>query len=135
MALRKKKKKLPKLKTLRNKAWHLFSIWVRSQGADFQGRVACYTCGRLYPSSELNSGHYRHDSHDFDPRNVKAQCVACNLYESGRSDEFYLHLIRDYGIKVADELRKRAKWNAYSREELMQVIQTYGTTNLKTHKS
>lgn len=77
----------------------------------------------------MNAGHYRHDSHDFDERNVKAQCVFCNLGESGRADEFYLHLVKDHGVEVADELRTRKKWNDYSVLELEEIIVRYEKTN------
>lgn len=120
-----KRQKLPSMKSLRTKAWYLFSIWVRSNGADDFGRVACYTCGRVYHWTDLNAGHYRHDSHDFDPMNVKAQCPGCNLYESGRSDNFYLHLVQEYGKVRAEELRTRPKWNAYNRKELNDIIIKY----------
>jgi hypothetical protein len=107
------------------RAWTLWSIYIRKKGADERGINTCYTCGRRYHWKALNAGHYRHDSHDFDERNVKAQCVHCNLGESGRADQFYLHLVKDYGVEIADQLRLRKKWNDYSIHELEEIIKKY----------
>lgn len=112
-------------KSLKAEAWRLFSIWVRSHGADFAGYNKCYTCERSFPWKEMNAGHYRHDAYDFDERNVKPQCVHCNLGESGRADNFYLHLVKEYGNEVAEELRKRPKWNNYTTQELEEIIKKY----------
>lgn len=118
-------KKLPSIKSLKEKAWRLQSIYIRSIGANFQGLSQCYTCYRWFDWKIMNSGHYRHDSHDFDLRNVKNQCPGCNLSDKGRADEFYLHLVKEYGQKEADFLRKRAKENKYSRAELNEIIDRY----------
>lgn len=120
-----KRKKLRTMKALRAEAWILFSIYTRSKDADFRGYVRCYTCGKSLHWTDANSGHYRHDAYDFDERNVKCQCPTCNLAEAGRADNFYLHLVREYGTDVAEKLRKRKKWNAYSRQELMEIIEKY----------
>jgi hypothetical protein len=112
-------------KGLHKKAWRIFSIWVRKKGSDWRGENRCYTCNRKFHWKELNAGHYRHDSYDFDEQNVKPQCVYCNLGENGRSDNFYLHLVKEYGRKVADKLRKRKKWNNYSISQLQEVIKKY----------
>ena len=120
-----KKPKLRSLKALKDEAWKWWSIHVRQAGMDEQGFNYCYTCNRRVHWKEGNAGHYRHDAYDYDPKNVKFQCVFCNLGESGRSDNFYLHLVEEYGKEEAERLRKRAKWNNYTRSELEQIIQTY----------
>ena len=121
----KKRKKLKSLKSLKTEAWRVWSIHIRQLGMDFQGYNYCYTCNKRVHWSEGNAGHYRHDAYDYDERNVKFQCVFCNLGESGRSDNFYLHLIKDYGLEEAERLRKRKKWNDYSRTELQEIITKY----------
>lgn len=120
-----KKPKLRSLKALKKEAWKWFSIWTRQNGMDDLGFNTCYTCGRRVHWKEANAGHYRHDAFDFDPQNVKNQCVDCNFGGQGRADNFYLHLIEEYGLEEADRLRKRAKWNNYSRGEVEVIISTY----------
>lgn len=122
---RKKKRKLPSIRSLKKKAWKLFSIWVRSHDKNFHDETPCYTCHRLFPWKELHAGHYKHGSYDFDPRNIKPQCTYCNTYAHGKPDEFYVHLIKEYGQEIADELRIRAHWNGYGRAELLKIISEY----------
>ena len=120
-----KRAKLPSIKSLKNKAWELQSICVRKSAANFQGLTECYTCYRLFPWMELHSGHYKHNSYDFDLRNIHPQCPRCNTYLHGQPDEYYVHLIKDYGQEVADELRTRKHWNDYKRAELVELIKKY----------
>lgn len=118
-------RKLKSIKSLWKKAWNLQSKDIRSSAANFQGLAPCYTCYRLFPWKELDAGHYKHGSYDFDTRQIKPQCTYCNRYAHGRPDEFYVHLIKDYGQEVADELRTRKHWNDYKRKDLEEVIARY----------
>jgi len=118
-------KKLRKIKALKDEAWKWWSIHIRQEGMDDQGFNICYTCDKRVHWSEGNAGHYRHDAYDYDPQNVKFQCVFCNLGESGRSDMFYLHLVKDYGVKEAERLLRRKKWNGYTRAEHQAIIEKY----------
>ena len=120
-----KKKKLRSLKSIHDQAWKLQSIFIRSSAANFQGLAPCYTCYRLFPWKELHAGHYKHGSYDFDLRNIKPQCNYCNTYAHGKPDEFYVHLVQEYGQEVADELRTRKHWNDYKRLELEAIIKLY----------
>lgn len=120
-----KRKKLRTLKSLHNEAWKLQSIAVRSEAANFQGLAPCYTCYRVFRWQDLDSGHYKHGSYDFDRRQIKPQCTYCNRYAHGKPDEYYVHLIREYGQETADELRTRKHWNDYSRSELEAIIKLY----------
>lgn len=122
---KRKRKKLPSLRSLKAKAWKLFSVWVRSHDANFQDKTACYTCYRLFPWTLLQAGHYKHSSYDFDPRNVKPQCAYCNNYAHGKPDDFYVHLVQEYGQEIAEELRTRKHWNDYKRQELLDIIEEY----------
>lgn len=126
---KKVKKKLRSLKSLKDEAWKWWSLHVRKSACDERGYGQCYTCPKIIHYSEGNAGHYRHDAYDYDEKNVKFQCVFCNLGESGRADNFYLHLVKDYGLEEAERLRKRKKWNDYSRTELMEIIQKYKVMN------
>lgn len=45
----------------------------------------CVSCGRLLPVADADCGHYvgrAHMSLRFDPRNVNAECRACNRFRS-----------------------------------------------------
>lgn len=124
--MKRKRKKLPSLKSLREKAWKLQSIWIRSHNATFQGQQSCYTCYRSYPWKELQAGHFVHNSYDFDvDLNIRPQCVYCNKHRHGQPLEYYLHLVKEVGQEKADYARTRKHWNDYRRKDLEEIIKKY----------
>lgn len=120
------RKKLKTLKALHDECWKLQSEYVRRKNANFQGLAPCYTCGKLYHWKLLQAGHFVHNSYDFDIEcNIRPQCTNCNKWNHGRPLEYYLHLVRELGRKIADKARTRKHWNAYKRPELMALIAKY----------
>lgn len=92
----------------------IFSIFVRKSNIfDKHNELCrCYTCGAIVHWKQGDAGHYitrEHKGTRWDERNVKFQCQSCNRFKSGVSDEFALHLIKDYGQEVLEELN-RHKW-------------------------
>ena len=124
-------KKLKPLKSLKKKAWKLQSLWLREKAANFQGYAPCFTCEKLFPWKELQVGHFHHGKLDFDLRNLKLQCIACNHYRSGNLGVYGIKLYRIYGLDWLKELEKDAnkKGNDYSRKELEEIIEKYGRKN------
>lgn len=107
------------LKKWRSKTWKLMSEWVRRSGADWRGMNICYTCGMFHPWKELHAGHYQHGKLDFDERNLKPQCAACNTYHGGRLDEYTLRLIRENGLEWVERLKRdAAQHGGYSLNEI-----------------
>lgn len=101
----------------------LFSKWVRKSNANHQGLIRCYTCGVYKMWDDCDAGHYVNRNHKgtrWDERNVKPQCKKCNRFESGKSDEFALKLIKEYGHEILEELN-RHKWTPFMIDDL-QVI-------------
>lgn len=104
------------------KAWKLMSEWVRRQGVNFQGYNTCYTCWISFPWKELHAGHYQHGKLDFDERNLKPQCVACNTYRGGQLDTYTLRLIHENGLEWVNQLKRDAAVHpGYSLEELKRI--------------
>ena len=98
--------------TTKQKLDKLFSTYIRKKAANHQGLIRCYTCNRLEYWRDVDAGHFvtrQHLSLRWDERNVKPQCKKCNRFQSGVSDEFALHLVRNYGVGILEELNK-AKW-------------------------
>jgi hypothetical protein len=109
-------------KRLHARCWKLMSEWVRRHNASSTGFQTCYTCGAIKHWSELHAGHYKHGKFDFDPRNLKPQCVKCNMFFSGRLDEYTMNLVRDYGIDWVQQLRNDAsKHIGYSIDEMKAI--------------
>lgn len=117
-----KKWQKSELKTWRNKTWKLMSEWVRRKEADWRGYVPCYTCGVPHPWKELHAGHFQHGKLDFDERNLKPQCAACNTYNGGRLDVYAMRLVSEHGIEWVEQLRRdAAQHQGYSLEETKQI--------------
>lgn len=107
------KKKKPKIKTLTNKLWKIFSYYIRlrdclrTTGKPTMGH--CISCGRLYPIEKLQAGHFisgRQNANLFHEKGCHAQCIRCNIFLSGNVLEYMDAMIRLYGKKVVNELRK-----------------------------
>ena len=97
----------------------LFSIHIRSKDSK-NGVVRCYTCATIDNWQNMDAGHYisrQYKAVRWDSRNVKPQCKSCNRFHEGMKDEFALHLVKDYGPQILEELN-RAKWMIFKADEL-----------------
>jgi len=114
------KKKLTRSKLVK-KLDRVFSWWVRLSNTDNAGYITCYTCGKKVHWKKSHASHYvdrRHMKTRFDPRNVKPSCIYCNTFLEGNKDEYTLHLIKDYGNNILQELNqaKHAPYKIYTTE-------------------
>ena len=107
----------------------VFSIWVRSSGADHAGRASCYTCGKVQPWKEMDAGHFQTRSKystRWDEQNVKPQCKHCNMTNGGHQYEFALQLDRDYGPGTAEQVLRRSNGlRTFSSKELQEMTALY----------
>jgi len=100
--MRRKKKNRSQKEILKDKAWAIFSKWIRTRDP------LCVThlvMGKQTPSE--NAGHFWHAKLDFDEININGQCVNCNKWNSGRLAEYSTYLIEKYGIDEFNALEKR----------------------------
>ncbi len=121
------RRKLQPIKNLRKNVWDLNSEWVRRREANFQGYIACFTCGKQEHWKEMNAGHYIHrDSLDFEEININPQCVRCNKWLSGNSGVYAIKLIEVFGLKAFKNLEaKRCLIKKFNREELENLKKFY----------
>lgn len=129
-----KKKKVEPKRKLHQRAWKIFSIYIRKKHADFAGYVACITCLAQHPwnSGLIHAGHWIHDKLDFDERNVHPQCRDCNYkFNKNTNTAYAVYMAKTYGHEVMEEIRKesRIKGNDYSRQELLEIIEKYKELN------
>lgn len=126
------KKKRPSRKILKDKAWTIFSVYIR-----LRDRATCFTCDKRIWDEDIgeftikgfNAGHYIHNVLDFDEMNINCQCIRCNHHLSGNLGEYSLRLIEKYGLEAVNQLRLRGK-NALrgeilSTEEYQTIIDKY----------
>lgn len=123
--------KKPTLKSLKAKAWKLFSEYIRRSYADEGGTVECYTCGKLLHWKESHAGHAipgRHNAVLLDAEIVRPQCPRDNLFMGGRYEIFTAKLIRENGLEWFERKLQAARAIVkYTRTDYEELIQTYKT--------
>ena len=114
---------LPKLKA---EAWRLWSRFIRYSAVEKDGLVQCFTCPERRPPEKMQAGHFKHGRLDFDKRNIRPQCPACNKWWSGRLDVYAENLIKESGPGIIEEISRDANVaHKYSRQELEETIEKY----------
>lgn len=87
------KKKAPSIRILKNELWREVKRITRERHG-----TTCYTCGATgLEGSNLQSGHGKTMGalplrHKYDIRNIKVQCMRCNLHLGGCQDIFIMKL-------------------------------------------
>lgn len=100
-------KKTKSIKTLKAKAWKLFSEYIRRKYADENGMVKCCTCDHFAHWKQMQAGHFipgRCNSILFEENGVHPQCRKCN-YNEGNGPEYYVFMLNKYGQEEIDRLR------------------------------
>ncbi len=100
----------------------VFSQYIRLSNADNNGYCTCVTCNKTFHWKAIQAGHFmsrKHYSIRWDERNVKPQCVSCNVYRYGLAYEFSLFL----GSELANELylqsKELVKFTNYELEDMI----------------
>lgn len=123
-----KKKKAPKKSYYIKKLDQVFSLYIRNLHAK-DGRVACYTCGKVGEIKEMQNGHYISRSFmsgRWEPQNCRPQCVGCNVFKNGNYTEFAARLVREGGPDELERLNSLKKILVrYSIEDLKRKIAQY----------
>ena len=107
---------------MRKKAWKIFSEYIRRRDGGF-----CFTCGKYNGWQETEAGHFIHkDCLDFNEINIHAQCSRCNRWLHGNSGEYAIRLIKMYGIKAVDNLKREGnRVRKFNMGELEEIIAKY----------
>lgn len=86
----------------------------------------CFTCLADVDYKQIQAGHFLHGKLDFDPDNMRGQCVNCNYSPRGMHDIYEIKLVRMYGEKWVEDLILRAnQLQKKSRFELEEIISEY----------
>lgn len=123
------KRKKPSRSKLVKKLDILFSQFVRLSNADKNGYCTCVTCGKKghWKDGSIQAGHFmsrKHYNTRWDVRNVKPQCVGCNMFKSGEQYKYSIYL----GSELAKELYLQSnKIVKFSNDELQEMIDRYST--------
>lgn len=123
------KRKKPTRSKLVKKLDILFSQFVRLSNADKNGYCTCVTCGKKghWKDGSMQAGHFmsrKHYNTRWDVRNVKPQCVGCNMFKSGEQYKYSIYL----GSELSKELYLQSnKIVKFSNDELQKMIDRYST--------
>jgi hypothetical protein len=122
--MRKKRKNRSEVDILKDKAWTVFSKYIRLRDP------YCVTCleeGKQVISE--NAGHFYHNCLDFHEDNVNGQCVRCNKWLSGNLSIYSNYLLRKLGQQRFDELYilhyRDMKSQKREAEYYKEIIDTY----------
>lgn len=110
----------------------LFNAFVRERDKN----LGCISCG----GKVEQAGHYfsqgHHSNLRFDELNTNGQCIKCNMFLHGNLIKYRQGLVSRYGIEVVERLEQKAdeeRLKKWSRNELDEIILTYGKTNRSNH--
>jgi hypothetical protein len=123
------KSKAKTISQLKDKAWNLFSRYIRLKYADKSGYVKCVTCGTIKHYKEMQAGHAvagRGGFVLFLLKIIRPQCKGCNVYAGGRYDRFAEYLIdqeksltwEEYG-EIVRQSQLPHKWNIQRLEYII----------------
>ncbi len=105
----------------------VFSKYIRLSSADNRGMCTCVTCGKQYHWKNIQAGHFmsrKHYSTRWDERNVKPQCVGCNMFKGGEQYKYSIYL----GLELANDLYLQSnKIVKFSNGEIQSMIDRYST--------
>jgi hypothetical protein len=116
-------KKLTRSKLIK-KLDTIFSRWVRLSNSVNQ-ICTCVTCGKESHWKDIQAGHFisrKHYSTRWDERNVKPQCVGCNVFKYGEQYKYSLYLGNKLSKKLLIESRNIIK---FTNAELEDMIKEY----------
>jgi hypothetical protein len=109
--VKKKRVKLPSIKSLKAKAWSLFSIFIRKRDS-VNGIGTCRSCGITAPWQEMQAGHFisgRTNAVLFDERITNSQCPPCNIWKHGNLYAYGKFMEAKYGKEEVDKLIQESK--------------------------
>ena len=101
----------------------IFSQYIRLSNSNSRGYCKCVTCGKEghWKNGGIQAGHFmsrKHYSTRWDERNVKPQCVACNVYRAGEQYRYSLYLGNNLSEQLLKESRELRKFTNNELEEM-----------------
>lgn len=109
-------------KNLRDKAWVVFSKWIRTRD-----KFTCITCNKSAPEVKIHAGHYCHNRESFNERNIHAQCMGCNWRKKGNMRVYTIRMVEWYGLDYVKELMRceQQKPRLESAEFYLDIVKKY----------
>lgn len=107
-------------------AWNAVKSYVRKK------EKHCYTCpAKNLKGQNAQAGHYipvalagSNNTLSWDERQIHLQCGYCNGVGQGQQVAYRLHLVRDYGEAVVEEIEK-ARWKVSPIKDWQEVTNRF----------
>ena len=114
-------------KRLKDKAWKLFSQYIRRKYSNDDGTCQCFTCGKIYPSyKDLQCGHGiggRNNAVLYEELVCRPQDYSCNVGKRGNYEIFIPKLIREIGqIRYEELVRASNRPLKRTKQDYLQLI-------------
>ena len=100
----------------------VFSQYIRLSNADNNKNCICVTCNKTFHWKAIQAGHFmsrKHYSIRWDERNVKPQCVACNVYRAGEQYKYSLFLGKEVSNVLYLQSKEIVKFTNYELEDMI----------------
>ena len=102
---------------------NIFSQYIRLSNSK-NGNCTWVTGGKVgdWKNGGMQAGHFmsrKHYSTRWDERNVKPQCVGCNMFKAGEQYKFSLYLGGKLSEELLEESRKIRKFTSDELEEMV----------------
>ena len=116
------KKKRTKLQILHDKAWKIFSRYIR-----LRDNGKCFTCGVVGDIKIMQAGHFIHKQClDFNEININCQCVFCNKWKHGNLGIYATRLTEKYNPEILIQLERLGnEVKKFTIKELEEIIKRY----------
>jgi len=117
-------------KKLKERAWKLFSKYIRLRDADKDGYNTCVTCNKRDHYKNLQAGHFidsRSNSVLFEEDLVFPQCCGCNLFKSGNKVNYTLFMLRKgyTAEELTEMVNRKHKAKKMTEEDYHDLIDKY----------
>jgi hypothetical protein len=100
----------------------VFSQYIRLSNADKNGYCTCVTCNKAFHWKAIQAGHFmsrKHYSIRWDERNVKPQCVSCNVYRAGEQYKYSIYLGKELANDLYLQSKELVKFTNYELEDMI----------------
>lgn len=126
-------KKLKKLTVsqLGKKIWEHCKRLVREKYVNKNGTFTCYTCGKIITDkSNAHTGHFIPSSVcgyylRYDLRNLRIQCMACNVWGGGMGAIYYKNMVEREGQEYVDQLFRDKQKSVKAYDHLVELLDKY----------
>jgi hypothetical protein len=129
--VKKGKKKLASIASLKKKAQSLFNGFIRRRDSNEDGSFVCISCQQEYTKDKCQAGHFfgtkKYNWMRFLEDNCNAQCNYCNGFNHESLIGYTLNIQKKIGPKRFNELLMISKERKedFKRDELTQIIEKY----------